>query len=211
MDIYSLINNLSGMNHAVWIYFILLGILLLCGFGLPVPEDIILITGGYLSHLQILDVKIFLPLAMFGVLAGDSTMFLLGRKLGYPILPRKFARKFISIKNLARAEDAFEKYGDRIFFAARFLPGLRTPIYFTGGALNARFYKFFLFDFFAAIISVPVWIFGAYYGGEYLESVIDVGKNVQFGIVGFIVLLAVITLGWRFYRNRNSSKNQSVE
>ncbi len=211
MDIYSLINNLSGMNHAVWIYFILLGILLLCGFGLPVPEDIILITGGYLSHLQILDVRIFLPLAMFGVLAGDSTMFLLGRKLGYPFLQRKFARKFISIKNLARAEDAFEKYGDRIFFAARFLPGLRTPIYFTGGALNARFYKFFLFDFFAAIISVPVWIFGAYYGGEYLESVIDVGKNVQFGIVGFIVLLAVITLGWRFYRNRNSSKNQSVE
>jgi membrane protein DedA with SNARE-associated domain len=133
-------------------------------------------------------------------------MFLLGKKLGYPFLQRKFARKFIGTKNLGKAEDAFDKYGDGIFFVARFLPGLRTPIYFTGGALNARFYKFFLFDSFAAIISVPVWIFGAYYGGEYLERVIDVGKNVQFAVIGFIVLLTVIILGWRFYRNRNSRK-----
>ena len=206
MDIYTLINNLSGMDHSVFIYFILLGILLLCGFGLPVPEDIILISGGYLSHLGIIDVRIFLPLAMFGVLAGDSTMFLLGRKLGYPFLQKKFARRFISTQNLSRAEDAFEKYGDRIFFAARFLPGLRTPIYFTGGALKAKFYKFFIFDFFAAIISVPVWIFGAYFGGEYLERVIHVGKNVQFGIIAFIVLLVVITMGWRFYKNRNGKK-----
>lgn len=209
MDIYTLINNLSGMDHASLIYFILLGILLLCGFGLPVPEDIILISGGYLSHLHILDIRIFLPLAMFGVLAGDSTMFMLGRKLGYPFLKKKFARRFISTQNLSRAEDAFEKYGDRIFFAARFLPGLRTPIYFTGGALNAKFYKFFLFDFFAAIISVPLWIFGAYYGGEYLERVIHVGKNVQFGIIAFILVLVLITLGWRFYKNRNGRKTVS--
>lgn len=209
MDIYTLINNLSGMDHAAWIYFILLGILLLCGFGLPVPEDIILISGGYLSHLKIIDIRIFMPLAMFGVLAGDATMFMLGRKLGYPFLKRKFARRFISTQNLSRAEDAFEKYGDRIFFVARFLPGLRTPIYFTGGALNAKFYKFFMFDLFAALISVPVWIFGAYFGGEYLERVIHVGKNVQYGIIAFIVLLVAITMGWRFYKNRNGSKAKS--
>ena len=209
MDIYSLINDLSSLNHASLIYFIMLGILLLCGFGLPVPEDIILISGGYLAHLRVIDIGIFVPLAMFGVLAGDSTIFLLGKKLGYPFLKKKFARRFISTENLARAEDAFEKYGDRIFFAARFLPGLRAPIYFTGGALNAKFYKFFIFDFFAAIISVPLWIFAAYYGGEYLGKVIHVGKNIQYGIIAFIVLLVIITLVWRIYKYRNGRKIKS--
>ena len=206
MNFDSLIYNLTSVNHTVWIYFILLGILLLCGFGLPVPEDIILISGGYLAYLKVIDLGIFLPIAMLGVLAGDSTMFLLGRKFGYALLKKKFMRRLLGSKNLDRAEHAFEHYGDRIFFVARFLPGLRAPIYFTGGAVNAKFYKFFLFDFIAAVISVPLWILAAYFGGAYIEKVIHVGKNVQYGILGFIIAMVIISFIWKMVRNKRKQR-----
>lgn len=211
MNFDALIISLTGINHPVWIYLTLLGILLLCGFGLPVPEDIILISGGYLAYLEVVDLAVFMPLALIGVLAGDSTMFLIGKKFGYPLLKKKFVRRFLSSKNLVKAEQAFEEYGDRIFFVARFLPGLRAPIYFTGGALRAKFYKFFIFDFIAALISVPVWILAAYFGGAYIESVIHVGKNVQYGIIGFIILIVIIAAIWRITKNKNGNSNKNKD
>ncbi len=211
MNFDAIILNLTSMNQPVWIYFTMLGVLLLCGFGLPIPEDITLIAGGYLAYMGLLKVWLFLPLAMFGVLAGDATMFLLGRKFGYAFLKKKFVRRFLSTKNLGRAEYAFERYGDKIFFVARFLPGLRAPIYFTGGALRARFYKFIIFDFIAALISVPLWIFAAYYGGAYIQNVIHIGRNVQYAIIGIIVLIVILTFAWKMYKNRNGSENGELE
>lgn len=205
MNFDSLITNLAYINQPLWIYAALLGILLLCGFGLPIPEDITLITGGYLAYLGAIDIELFLPLAFFGVMVGDSTMFLLGNKFGYALLKKKFIHKILNTKNIEKAELAFEKYGDRIFFAARFLPGLRAPIYFTGGAVHAKFYKFFIFDFIAALISVPLWIFAAYYGGAYIQNVIHIGKNVQYSIVGFILFLALFTFIWKMIRNKNGN------
>lgn len=211
MNFDALINSLTSINHPMWIYLILLGILLLCGFGLPIPEDIILISGGYLAYLQVIDLAVFMPLALIGVLAGDATMFFLGRKFGYQLLKKKFVRRFLSSKNLLKAEQAFEKYGDKIFFVARFLPGLRAPIYFTGGALRAKFYKFFIFDSAAAIFSVPIWILAAYFGGGYIESVIHVGKKVQHGILGSIILIVIVTFIWRMTRSKNGDNNDNAD
>jgi len=83
-------NAVSSMAHPVALYFILTGILLLCGFGLPLPEDVILITGGYLAYSGNMDIYIFLPLALSGVLLGDCSVFIIGEKTGDSILNHRF-------------------------------------------------------------------------------------------------------------------------
>ncbi|MDD2343798.1 MAG: DedA family protein, partial [Tolumonas sp.] len=49
--------------------------LLLCGFGLPIPEDITLVAGGIIAGLGYADVHTMFAVCMAGVLIGDGTMF----------------------------------------------------------------------------------------------------------------------------------------
>ena len=38
---------------------------------------------------------------------------------------------------------------------ARFMPGLRAPIYFTAGTVGVKFHTFLFYDGLAALVSVP--------------------------------------------------------
>lgn len=182
------------MAHPVTLYFLLTGILLLCGFGLPLPEDVVLITGGYLAYSGYMDIRIFTVLAMVGVLLGDSSMFMIGKKTGASILSHRFLSRFIKPFHIRKARAFIEKYHDRIFFIARFLPGFRSAIFFTGGALKTKFMKFFLYDGMAALISVPALVLGSYYGGEYIDQVFKVAKGVQTVLILLSILLVVFVV-----------------
>ena len=203
-----IMNAVSSMAHPVALYFLLTGVLLLCGFGLPLPEDVILITGGYLAYSGYMDIWIFLVLAMAGVLMGDSIMFMLGRKMGASILSHRFFSRFIKPFHIRKARVVIEKYHERIFFIARFLPGLRSAIFFTGGALKTKFMKFFLYDGIAALISVPALVLGSYYGGEYIDQVFRVAKGVQSVLIVLsIVLVVFVTIRVRQWLRLKSAQH----
>jgi len=206
---------LAGYSSPFAIYALIFGILILCGFGLPVPEDITLVTGGYLAYLGGIDprfselnVHVILLVSFLGVMLGDSTMFLLGHRYGSAILRHRFFARFITEKKIAKSRERMERYGNKIFFIARFLPGLRTPIFFTGGSLHTRFRTFFIYDFAAALISVPVWIYAAYWGGQHIHTVIAYGKNAQLAV---IVLLVVVIGGKIWWSIRKEQREAAAE
>lgn len=56
-------------------YFAVFFILLICGFGVPIPEDITLVAGGIIAGLGFADVHTMFAVGMAGVLTYDGTMF----------------------------------------------------------------------------------------------------------------------------------------
>ena len=94
-------------------YFIILGILLACGLGFPLPEDIPLIATGYLVWDGTLDWFWALVVTMTGVLVGDSILFYFGRSLGLKLLGEK--SPLFSPRKVRRTRAYFRKYGDTIF------------------------------------------------------------------------------------------------
>ena len=56
--------------------------LILCGMGLPMPEDIALLAGGFLVHRGITQYPMTLVVSLVGVVAGDNSLFFLGRRFG---------------------------------------------------------------------------------------------------------------------------------
>lgn len=194
---------LFGSPHTI--YALIFGILMLCGFGLPIPEDVTLITGGYLAFLGRVDVHLVLVVSFLGVMFGDSTMFMLGHRYGSAFLRHRFLARFITEKKIAKARERMNRYGDKIFFLARFLPGLRTPIFFTGGSLHTRFRTFFFYDFTAALISVPVWVYLAYFGGSYINQVLYYGKRAQFAVIILLVLVVAGKIWWSVRKRRRAA------
>jgi len=148
---------------------VIIGIFILCGCGLPVPEEPILLMAGAVAHqlssgqtagmgLQL--TRITADCAV-GILLGDLVCFLLGRTLGPGILRMRLVRRIATRPRRARAEKWFEDYGAWSIFIARFFAGVRIVMYFTAGMSRKVSYLRFLFmDFLGVLVSVPVsvWI-----------------------------------------------------
>lgn len=186
-------------------------VLVACGFGVPIPEDITLVTGGVISGLGYTNVHVMFLVGMLGVLVGDGLMFTAGRVWGDKILQFKPIAKIMTPKRYAQVQEKFDKYGNWVLFVARFLPGLRTPIYITAGVSGkVSFLRFLLMDGFAALISVPIWIYLGDYGAHNIDWLMEKVHQFQSGLFVLIGIGAVVLLffWWKKRQRRNFFRKQ---
>lgn len=179
-------------------YLVVFGILLATGFGLPLPEDIPLVIGGYLcgeaaaantSHPVL---WIMLPGVMLAIVGSDVMLFFIGRWMGPTIHRHPILKRIVGSRNLARARFAFARHHAKFVFFARFLPGLRAPAFFTAGTFKMPFRKFLLWDGLAAILSIPPAVILGYIFHEKINFVYEAlskGKTIGFIILGTVILL----------------------
>ena len=185
-------------------YWAVLFVLIICGFGVPIPEDITLVSGGVIAGLypESVNSHLMLLVSMIGVLVGDSCMYWLGRIYGTRILRFRPMRKIVTLKRLKMVRDKFAQYGNRVLFVARFLPGLRAPIYMVSGITRRVSYtRFVLIDFCAAIISVPMWVYLGEFGAKnlhWLHEQIQKGQMVIYVLIGLLGLFLV----WKWKKSK---------
>lgn len=185
-------------------YWAVLFVLIICGFGVPIPEDITLVSGGVIAGLypESVNSHLMLVVSMLGVLAGDSCMYWLGRIYGSRILRFRPMRKLVTLKRLKMVREKFAQYGVRVLFIARFLPGLRAPIYMVSGITRRVSYpRFVLIDFCAAIISVPIWVYLGEFGArnlDWLHEQIEKGQMVIYAIIAVIALFLL----WKWKKSK---------
>lgn len=177
--------------------------LMICGAGLPLPEDITLVAGGVIAGLGYANVHAMFALAMFGVLLGDAAIFMLGHHYGARILQWRFVARVLTPDRYAKVQEKFDRYGNRMLFFARFLPGMRTTIYLTAGTTHrVSFLRFLLIDTLAALISVPFWVYLGFFGAdnhEWLVKWMHRGQSSLWVLVGIVVLIGLV-LWWRHRR-----------
>lgn len=185
-------------------YLIIFGILVACGLGFPLPEDLPLIATGYLIWDGTMEWGLGVGITMAGVLIGDITLFYLGKRMGLKILdsPKNLLFKRDKIR---RTRAYFRKYGDKIVFFARFVAGFRAVAFFMAGAMKMKFSRFILLDSIAAVLSVPIWIgigyFLGYKLGDEIASVLQSARHLKhwFTIGIFTVLSIILIRIWLKY------------
>jgi membrane protein DedA with SNARE-associated domain len=174
-------------------YAAIITVLLLCGMGLPLPEEVPILTSAILSHSGHLRPWWALGACMFGVMLGDSIMFLLGQRWGPHVLEHRLSRKLLTAERQEKIAKYFERYGAWIIFAARFLPGIRSPLFLTAGSMRVSFWTFFGMDGAAALVSIPTSFWIAYYFTDKLEELLHLRERVHFWA---LLLVAAGLLGW---------------
>ena len=171
-------------------YLGLFVVLMLCGLGLPIPEDVALLAGGYLVHRGITRYPITLAVSLVGVVTGDNSLFFLGRHFGSGLV------RYFSIgrpgrkQQIERIEGFMQRHGHRAIFYARFLAGLRALVYLSAGSFGVRPPVFLFYDLLGALISVPIVVTLGYIFGKQLEMLV---KYIG-GFDKLIVVVAVLSV-----------------
>ncbi|MEO6875639.1 MAG: DedA family protein [Opitutaceae bacterium] len=151
----ALLNTFQGSPLSLWGPF---GMLLLCGLGVPVPEDIVLIAAGALGEMEGRSWLQVSGVMYAGVVAGDSMIFFAGRYVGARLLASAWMRRILPVNKQAKVENVLTRFGTMGLFVGRFLPGLRAPIFFTAGSMKVSYLKFLCLDGLAALVSVPLFV-----------------------------------------------------
>ncbi len=185
-------------------------VLLLCGFGLPMPEDVVLVTGGVLAWLESpLDavsargmasdpgLQIMVLVGLAGILAGDSVIYFMGRRLGVRVAEFRLLRRLVPPDKLEEVEKRLRRRGKLVVVLARYLPGLRAPTYFTVGHSRMPYWQFLLYDGLAALVSAPLWVcLGFWFGNDIERAAREATRFGHYILLAVCVVLAALAFRW---------------
>ncbi len=198
-----------------WIYFFLVIMMLLSAVGLPLPEEVTLVSVGILAFMGANPDKFPPPypgapfvhpttaavVAFLAVLSSDFLIYGIGRFFGARVFEWSPVKKVISTEGRLKIEKWTQKYGSLACGIFRFTPGLRFPGHLACGMVKFPAWKFALIDGIAAGISVPTQILIlAHYG----ESILGGLKKFKFVLLVVLAIIAMIYI-YKNWRKTDSS------
>jgi membrane protein DedA with SNARE-associated domain len=172
----------------------------LTGCGLPIPEEAAVVVAGVLSSQDQLDWRLAFAVCLAGAVVGDSFMYAIGYRWGHGIFTShpRFAKLFAS-ENEEQFQRSVEAHALKVMLLARFLVGIRAPVYVMTGVVRLPFRRFLLYDIISASLVVGV-VFGlSYLFGEQVTGWVRHAEIRATIVVALIVIAAIAIL---YYRNR---------
>jgi membrane protein DedA with SNARE-associated domain len=197
------IELLQSVAHSPFLVFSMLFLIMYASsFGLPIPEEITLLTLGFLVWLgnnpdpvtgvvtpNGINIHLAAWLAFIAVFSSDLIVYELGRKFGAKILTLPVLNKLAQPGMLEKVNQWMNRWGFWSAGVFRFTPGIRFPGHLSCGMLGVSRTKFVLVDGLAALVSVPTQV---YLVGIYGKDIIDLIKKYQPWVIAVLAVGVVI-------------------
>ncbi len=190
-------------------YFMLFGILFLCGLGLPCPEDVPLLAAGALIATGQMHWLPACATAWCGIMAGDLVLYHIGRHFGPNITRVRYIGSHINVKRLEQIERYFDKYGIWVVAIGRMFAGVRGAMVVVAGTIRYNRAKFLIADGLAAIVSGGLFVLLGHWLGDNLKDYmgrIKEGKTIFF----FVALAAVLVIATTWYLRHRKATQRKV-
>ncbi|MGE3175407.1 MAG: DedA family protein [Planctomycetota bacterium] len=179
-------------------------VFLLCGIGFPLPEELVLIAGGYVCAKFPEKASLHWMMLWCGgaILTFDLVPFVLGRTFGARVLRIRWLRLVVTRRRLADFDRWFRRRGDLVIFFARFLAGIRVIAFFTAGVMRMRWRRFLLLDGLGIVIIVPLMVWLGHRGAGVIDDVIARVQAVERGLLWSAIAGVLVLAMWLLWRRR---------
>jgi membrane protein DedA with SNARE-associated domain len=189
---------------------VIFALLFACGLGLPLPEDIPLIIGGFFAGKGDLHLATVCVVAWLGIIGGDCVLYAVAKRYGLNITRVPFIGSHVTEERILRAQALFEKYGVWIVGVGRLFAGIRGAMVIAAGATRFSFVKFVIADGIAALVSGGLFIAVGYwagrkFGNKRISEIREMMKPYEHWILAGIVVAAVcavLYIRWRATRKK---------
>ncbi len=165
----------------------------------PIPSEVILTFGGFMTTTTELNIPLMIVAATIGAVVGAAILYGLGTLLDVERLD-KIVDKYgnilrITHADIHKADSWFDRYGFWTVFFCRFVPLIRSLISLPAGMANMNFGLFLLFTTVGTVIWNTVLIYlGAAVGSQW-ETIVhymDIYSNVAYVILAIIGIAVII-------------------
>ncbi|CAM3377307.1 MULTISPECIES: DedA family protein [Brevibacillus] len=189
MEVNLLMSIIEQYGYVAIFFLLWLGIV-----GLPIPDELVVATGGFLVSIGILDPFYSLLTAYLGVASGLTIGFLLGKYFGKPILGWLSKKEKMRAK-VERSTALLEKYGTTALCISYLFPVVRhlVPYLVAMGGMTYRRYALLSYPI-GLVWTVAFYLIG-YVFGRNVETIIGMIRSYgAYTLMALLVVLGVVLL-----------------
>ena len=185
---------LDFIGGSAWAYVAVFGIVAVDAFFPLVPGETSVITGAIIASNGELHISLVFAAGMAGAVAGDNVSYFLGRHVDRWASGRLFRGDKAQERRRWACRQLAER-GPVIICVSRFIPGGRTAVTFSSGALDYPWRRFILADLVAGTLWAAFAASLGWFGGKSFEE--SLWKPLAVAAVGAVV---VAVLGEAYVR-----------
>ena len=180
----------------------------------PIPSEVILAFGGFMTTKTALNVVGVIIAATLGSTIGAIVLYLIGKILNKERLERIVSGKIGKVlrlkkSDIEKADKWFDTQGQKTVFICRFIPIVRSLISIPAGMSEMKIWKFLLYTVLGSTIWNTVLVILGRALGESWETVVNIFDKFSNVILVLLVILFVAFVVWWFgFRKKKKEKNK---
>lgn len=132
-------------------------------FGIPVPEDIAMLTIAIQVKCGALSFYTAFCICWATLVFSDTIQFVFGKFLGKRVLDFLIKKRLLNDKRREKIEIRLNRWGVFACFVARFIPGGRIPVFVLAGNIGINLLTFLIVDVISSAIIVLFWLLSGNY------------------------------------------------
>lgn len=178
----------------------------------PIPSEVILVFGGFMTTYTTLNIPIMILAATLGSLVGAIVLYYIGKIFNKERLKRIIGGKIgkvlrLKASDIEKADKWFDTKGNKTVFFCRFIPIVRSLISIPAGMSEMPMQKFLIYTILGSLIWNTVLIVVGSIVGDKWETIVGYLDNFSNVILIILVIIFVVAMYyWFVIRKKKQNK-----
>jgi membrane-associated protein len=196
MNYDNLIQLIQQFGYAALFFALWLGIV-----GMPIPDEVVVMTGGAVTGTGVLHAVPAFFITYLGVISGLTLGYVLGKYLGAPVLT-KISRKKKMTRYIQVSENLISKYGSLALCFSYFIPVVRHVIPYLAGINNMTFRRYASYSYTTGFVWTLIFFLLGRSVGGHAQQIGNLIYHYGISVMWLLVALAVVFVIVKYLRNK---------
>ena len=182
----------------------------------PIPSEVILLFGGFMTTYTELNVIGMIIFSTLGSLIGAIVLYYIGKILNKERLKKIVSGKvgkILRLKNedIEKADHWFDTKGNKTVFFCRFIPIVRSLISIPAGMSEMPMLKFLIYTTFGSLIWNTVLVVIGNRVGENWTSILDILDKYSHIVLVLLIIIAIVCVYLFYSKKLKKDKKEDIK
>ncbi len=182
----------------------------------PIPSEVILLFGGFMTTYTELNVIGMILFSTLGSLIGAIVLYYVGKILNKERLKKIVSGKvgkILRLKNedIEKADHWFDTKGNKTVFFCRFIPIVRSLISIPAGMSEMPMLKFLIYTTLGSLIWNTVLVVIGNRVGENWTSILDILDKYSHIVLVLLIIIAIVCVYLFYSKKLKKNKKEDIK
>jgi membrane-associated protein len=202
MNYDELIHFIQQFGYAALFFALWLGIA-----GMPIPDEVVVMTGGAVTGTGFLHPVPAFLITYLGVISGLTLGYVLGKYMGAPVL-NKIRRKKKMTRYIQVSENLMSKYGNLALCFSYFIPVVRHVIPYFAGINKMTFRRYASYSYTTGFVWTLIFFLLGRSVGGHAQQIGNLIYRYGVFVLCLLIVLAVVYVVVKYFRNMLSRREK---